>query len=432
MHKTSLLILLVIARLIIIPAKSDAQWMLSKGAERQIACTFVVKGSTIFAGANAGPIPDTTYIGGALRSTDYGATWIKIDSGFVSGTASPITVYSLVIVGDSLFAGTSNGVFLSSNDGTTWTAASVGIDSDASSRNVQAMLFTGSNIFAGTQNGIFFSSNRGTTWSRRDSGLAYPYNSVLCMTTDGSTIFAGINDGGVYLSTDAGKGWTHNHSTDGRSVQGLTLIDSEIFAGWQGVYGSINDTQSWISLSSGLTDTVHHDALYIESLTAVNRNLFAGTMGYGFYVSLDQGGNWTPENSDLKSVIDFDVFSIGSIGGYLLIGTGNTIWRRPLSEITTSVQKPHSNLPSGFTLYQNFPNPFNPTTTIHYQSSTNGFISLDLYDILGRKVKTLVSELQTAGTHSAILYAGDLASGTYFYRLTTRGFVSTKKMMVIK
>lgn len=97
--------------------------------------------------------------------------------------------------------------------------------------------------------------------------------------------------------------------------------------------------------------------------------------------------------------------------------------------------------PQDFQLEQNYPNPFNPTTTIEYRLSSSGFVSLKVYDMLGREVTTLVNEHQKAGTHAMIFDGERLASGVYFYRLTVsywQGsgrqsiFTDMKKMMVIK
>lgn len=89
-------------------------------------------------------------------------------------------------------------------------------------------------------------------------------------------------------------------------------------------------------------------------------------------------------------------------------------------------------LPSTFNLNQNYPNPFNPTTVIGYQLPANSFVTLEVYDVLGRKVRTLINERQTAGAHLVNFNAIDLSSGVYFYRLTSGSFVNTKTLMLIK
>lgn len=94
-------------------------------------------------------------------------------------------------------------------------------------------------------------------------------------------------------------------------------------------------------------------------------------------------------------------------------------------------------LPRGFKLSQNYPNPFNSSTIINYNLSTSGMVSLRVYDVLGRNIKTLVEELkQDAGNYSVSFNANDLASGIYFYRLEVSGRngenSSSGKMSLIK
>jgi hypothetical protein len=81
---------------------------------------------------------------------------------------------------------------------------------------------------------------------------------------------------------------------------------------------------------------------------------------------------------------------------------------------------------------QNHPNPFNPVTVISYQLPAIGTVSVKVYDIFGRDVKTLVNETNIAGTYNVQFDATNLASGVYFYRLTTEYFSQTKRMLLIK
>lgn len=104
--------------------------------------------------------------------------------------------------------------------------------------------------------------------------------------------------------------------------------------------------------------------------------------------------------------------------------------------VLTAVNEPPM-LPVTYELYQNFPNPFNPTTIIAYTLPEQSHILLTIYDMLGRKVVQLVDETQEAGAKS-LRWNGQnasgktMASGMYFYRLETKGFVATKRMLLIK
>lgn len=90
------------------------------------------------------------------------------------------------------------------------------------------------------------------------------------------------------------------------------------------------------------------------------------------------------------------------------------------------------NVPHEFALMQNYPNPFNPTTMIGYQLPSGGFVSLKVYDALGREVATVVNEIKETGYYSAVFDASGLSSGMYFYTVRVGNFVQTKKMTILK
>jgi Secretion system C-terminal sorting domain len=89
-------------------------------------------------------------------------------------------------------------------------------------------------------------------------------------------------------------------------------------------------------------------------------------------------------------------------------------------------------IPAQFTLYQNYPNPFNPATNIRFQISKSGFVSLRVYDVLGKEVATLVNEYKPAGKYEIEFNASNLSSGVYYYRLTAGSNTSVKKMILLK
>ncbi len=89
-------------------------------------------------------------------------------------------------------------------------------------------------------------------------------------------------------------------------------------------------------------------------------------------------------------------------------------------------------VPLVYSLSQNYPNPFNPTTTILYDLPEQSHVSLDVYDILGRKVKTLVNEVKPAGEYSVMFDGSSIASGVYFYRIQANNYTSVKKLLLEK
>jgi beta-glucanase (GH16 family) len=111
-------------------------------------------------------------------------------------------------------------------------------------------------------------------------------------------------------------------------------------------------------------------------------------------------------------------------------------------DTVTSVEDERENVPQGFLLYQNYPNPFNPSTTIRFSLPQRAYVTLKVFDVLGREVATLVNGELNAGEHSVsfsveglpsgVSSGGGYASGVYFYRLTTPTFSQTKSMMVIQ
>ncbi|MDD8018559.1 MAG: T9SS type A sorting domain-containing protein [Bacteroidota bacterium] len=99
---------------------------------------------------------------------------------------------------------------------------------------------------------------------------------------------------------------------------------------------------------------------------------------------------------------------------------------------TLGVNQDRSMLPSEFKLHQNYPNPFNPTTVISYQISANSFVTLKVYDLLGREVAFLVNEKVDAGNYSTQWNASSFPSGIYFYRLEANEKREMKKMVLLK
>jgi len=91
-----------------------------------------------------------------------------------------------------------------------------------------------------------------------------------------------------------------------------------------------------------------------------------------------------------------------------------------------------NDIPNDFELGQNYPNPFNPTTSINYSLPQSSYVLLEVYDMMGQKISTLVDGVKSPGTHTTTFDATDLSSGTYIYRITTNGFSETKKMFLIK
>jgi hypothetical protein len=130
---------------------------------------------------------------------------------------------------------------------------------------------------------------------------------------------------------------------------------------------------------------------------------------------------------------DTHAYALAVSEGYLFtsIDGGGGVWRRPLSEMVTSVNKLTDPMPVKFSLAQNYPNPFNPSTTISYSLPKTAFVSLRIFNTLGQEVATLVNEQKEAGYYQ-VRWNAVVPSGIYFYQLQAGEFVETKKMILLK
>jgi hypothetical protein len=146
--------------------------------------------------------------------------------------------------------------------------------------------------------------------------------------------------------------------------------------------------------------------------------------------------------SDLRTgypsdtVISFTALSKG-IQYYWRIQASNFVGSGPWSDVwnfTTNVTgvKEEEGIPTEYSISQNYPNPFNPTTTILFSLPIKSYVSLKIFDLLGREVATIVSEEMLAGNYSRQWNANKLSSGLYFYQLRAGSFVETKKLLFLK
>jgi hypothetical protein len=100
--------------------------------------------------------------------------------------------------------------------------------------------------------------------------------------------------------------------------------------------------------------------------------------------------------------------------------------------VVTNVDRISSTLPTSFSLKQNYPNPFNPSTNIEYSIPVKGLVKLQIFDILGRSIATLVNTTQEAGVYHTAWDGKAAASGVYFYKLESGSFSKTERMLLLK
>lgn len=171
------------------------------------------------------------------------------------------------------------------------------------------------------------------------------------------------------------------------------------------------------------------DRFYVYTLTGIDKSTWPQAVVVNGHLPSDSA--WGPIDS-LQS-IPAESYSIGdnielaspaNSVEYVLIDGGDRI-------ISSATGR---SIPEGreFTLDQNYPNPFNPFTTISYRLPAVCYVTLDVFDILGRKVATLVNEVQQPGGHTVRFDGGRVVSGVYFCRITAGSFVDTKKLVLVK
>jgi len=162
--------------------------------------------------------------------------------------------------------------------------------------------------------------------------------------------------------------------------------------------------------------------LLASGATAQNARITWGTFDIGFGAS-------RMSNTMLTSLTGESCIGAAREGNTMLAAgfLGNpSLWQTIMSVPA------HSPMPMAYALYQNYPNPFNPSTTIKYELPRTSYVTLSVFDMLGREVSVLVNEGIDAGYHEVRFAAAGVASGVYYYRLQAGNFVSTKKMLILK
>jgi photosystem II stability/assembly factor-like uncharacterized protein len=148
-----------------------------------------------------------------------------------------------------------------------------------------------------------------------------------------------------------------------------------------------------------------------------------------FVATFDYGVSWLPYPTPDSSKL-YDIQFTDSLFGYA-VGEEGVIAKYKY-QAPNFVADEFSPIVSDFILHQNFPNPFNPITTISYNLSEPGQISLDVYNVLGTHIVTLLQEYTSSGNHSVLWNAKDEPSGVYYYQLIVNGKLETRKMLLLK
>ena len=360
---------------------------------------------------------------GIYKSTDNGITWSA------PGESGNFVARTIVITSANIFAGCYGaGIYSSTDDGKSWNSCSNGLGGTI----VTAIVVVDTNIYAnnyldGGPHGLFTcglykSTNNGNAWYSPNEYMHYM--SINAFANKDTNLFAG-GDNGVYLSTDKGVSWTIlYHGLTFKDVNTMTVSDSCLFVGtWSGgVFRSTNNGANWTAVNNGLT------YLRISRLVSYGSNILASTYGGGVFLSTNNGSSWRALNDGLS---DLYVVDLKIINNNLYCVNNYTLLSRPLFGLV-SVEENSDNIPINYKLNQNYPNPFNPSTTISFSIPAKEFVTLKIYDALGKEIATLVNEEIQPGTYQKEWSAGDLSSGVYFYRLQAGNYCETKKLLLLK
>ncbi len=362
-----------------------------------------------------------------FASTDNGVGWHSFfdnlnEFGGLQPCYYTYNTSAMLVSGSSVYLGTYGAAFTSQDSGSSWYGAVVGVCAPVSS-----FALAPTRLFAGTNgNGVFRSTDNGNSFEWPTSGTMI-WN-VTALALIGGSLLAGTDTSSVFVSTDNGNNWVSSTSgmPSNSRIRCLALVSPRVFAGTaNGVFVSTNNGSSWSRANLGLIDSS------VTALIVKGSNIFAGTASGGVFLSTDFGGNWSGVNSGLPATIAIRCFGIKE--PYLYVGTPDKgIWRRPLSEMITTVDRTDNALPSQFGLGQNYPNPFNPTTRIEFRLPASNKVTLSIFDMLGRKTATLVDEQLTAGAYSIEWNASGFASGVYYYQLRAGDFSQTKRLLLLR
>ncbi len=309
---------------------------------------------------------------------------------------------------DSLLYSTSEHMLVKSTDGgRNWFI----VDSTAIRNLLSLSPFNDNEIFVQNENNAIDKSNDGgITYHTADTSKVfdYPLPAIFYYDKDSITYYrtSCYYDGTKYISA------LYVSKAKGESNTWRTKYSSS-----NNVYLSIDDSVS--------------GSIYLADGNKILESTDYGNT-FNVYKALDSsivGIYKKPSSSILYAATRFDIYEI----------TPSLI--KSIKHLTVDVKYDKNNLPSEYFLYQNYPNPFNPSTTIRYQIPKSGFVTLKVYDILGRETAALVNEFQTAGEHTVQFSTDDkqqtknnkvFSSGVYFYQLKSGDYSAIKKMVLLK
>jgi photosystem II stability/assembly factor-like uncharacterized protein len=281
-------------------------------------------------------------------------------------------------------------------------------------------------------------TNGGTNWiSQNQLFFLGEYNYSIWRTVDFVDINTGYffpSNGPLYKTINGGSFW--QAITSNQQMLVLKVFNANILLGVDQyiIYRTTDGGLSWESNQSNLLE-FGYDIEFVPE--APSKVWYASS---AVCYSSDMGRTWQEEFS-LSNYGFWDIIFTDENSGWLIAGPDNAkLFRTTNGGFggIVSVEEKGGNVNVvKYKLSQNYPNPFNPTTSLQYTISSRQFVTLKVYDLLGREVARLVNEEKPAGTYEVIFdsHSGEvrnLPSGIYFYQLKAGSFTQTKKMILMK
>lgn len=348
-----------------------------------------------------------------IKTTTSGNSWIKVDTTAMYSSLKFINANTGLAAADNYFKKTTDA-------GATWTTYNY---TAYSFRKVSMPTFSTWYIaaFNSNQPVILKTTNAGANWNQF-SGASSNFYDLFFIDANTGYYAAPL---GVFKTTDGAVSWSQQSSLNAASVfftdasTGHKIDNGDI-------YKTTNSGVNWQL-------QLHIPFLPVQSIHFINSNYgwaACGQLGdYGrIFKTTNGGATWLNNNNfavkELRSIY-FINENTGWASGY-----GGTM----LKTITGGVGIQHisTTIPDKFYLSQNYPNPFNPNTNIEFSLPQKSFVSLKVFDLLGREVANLVNENLSSGSYIYDFNATLLPSGIYFYKLETNNFSETRKMVLVK
>ena len=363
---------------ILLSSICNAQWTQSLGTESLNMQSLITFETYNLAGGSTG----------AYSSIDEAETYISSNTG--NDPTEPTRGFAFD--GTYIYTCTSQGVYRSSDNGSTWVQKNLGLTNLLTS----GITYSSPYLIVVGPSGVFKSLDNGDNWTA--AGLSG--TDVRCVTSINDTLFVGTNGFGIYTSVDWGTNWTtiNNGLSSSSNLRAIEAKGSTLFAGGQvgtGVFRSMDYGLNWTLLSGGLPNGSYRGFASNDSI------IVAGSFGAGVFYSVDNGETWVEINSGL---LDLTIFDLELNDNFIIAATDTKgVFRFPLSNIVLSVSDLIFN--DSVTCY---PNPANSTVWISSQTNLEN-ISYKLIDIKG---SLILSGKINGNKHEINIDA--LLNGVYF------------------